>query len=41
VNLAATNPAVFVALLAAIIIILRMITQQQLYTHLLRKAIAA
>ena len=40
-NLAATNPALFVALLAAIVIIMRMITQQQLYTHLLRKAMAA
>lgn len=40
INLVTTNPAVMVALLATIIIIMRMITQQSLYSQLLRKAFA-
>ena len=38
INLVTTNPAVMVALLATIIIIMRMIMQQSLYSQLLRKA---
>ncbi len=40
INLVTTNPAVVVAVLATIIIIMRMIMQQSLYSQLLRKAFA-
>lgn len=40
INIAATNPAVLVALLATIIIVLRILTQQSFYAHLLRKMVA-
>lgn len=41
INLMTTNPAVMVALLATIVIIMRMITQQSLYAQLLRRAFVA